>query len=39
MCESEIGPKSGGVSSNLSIDLFTNKWNFDCFINVIKEEI
>jgi hypothetical protein len=38
-CESEIGPRAGGVACNLSTDLFTNKWNFDCSINVIKEEI
>jgi hypothetical protein len=38
-CESEIGPMAGGIASNLSIDLFTNKWNFSCFTNVIKEEI
>jgi hypothetical protein len=38
-CENEIGPSCGGVASNLSIDLFINKWNFDCSTNVIKEEI
>ena len=38
-CKSEIGPKAGGIASNLSNDLFTNKWNFNCSTNVIKEEM
>lgn len=37
--QNEIGPNSGGISCNLSSDLFVNKWNFDCDVNVIKEEI
>ena len=36
-CESEIGPMAGGVASNLSQDIFINKWNFECTINVIKD--
>ncbi len=37
--QDEIGPNSGGISCNLSPDLFVNRWNFDCVVNVIKEEI
>ena len=37
--QSEIGASCGGIACNMASDLFTNKWNFDCTTNVIKEEV
>jgi hypothetical protein len=37
--QDEIGPNSGGIACNLSSDLFVNKWNFDCDVEIIKEEV
>ena len=35
--EPNIGPMAGGIACNLSQDIFINKWNFECTINVIKD--
>jgi hypothetical protein len=37
--QDEIGPNSGGIGCNLSLDLFVNKWNFDCNVEIVKEEV
>ena len=36
-CEKDIGPRAGGLATNLSPDLFVNKWTFDCDVKVIKD--
>jgi hypothetical protein len=37
--QDDIGPNSGGIVCNLSTDLFVNKWNFDCHVEIVKEEV